>query len=227
MKTITIIIMYAILIPGVALYIRRKVKGSNKSGIAVINKGLCTAIILAAGLVGHMHALDTYAVFTILIAAGLAFGLAGDIAICYDFKAGMFFFAIGHFCYISAFLAVSAKLLWVLPVFAATCAVAFAIYRASGMEPGKMLIPLIAYSVILIAMLSLATCVPVGNPGQPTSVIIFTGAFLFTVSDAILALNTFKTRRLRLKRAVRNRLGALSTSCYFLGQSLLAVSTLI
>lgn len=227
-----LIAMYILLIPCAALFIHTKHKGRTR--LSVLFKALATGVILCAGIYGALNSPGETRTFAAFIAAGLAMGLAGDVAICCVFALGMLFFGMGHLCYIAALLRVSANALWAVPIFLLLCPLIFSLYKKSGISFGKLMLPAIIYCAIITAMLSLAATAAFSV--FPAGAVLFVGALLFTASDAMLALNAFdksfnngltKVDRFNIRPEAdgfKQKLDTVSLCCYYLGQSLFAVS---
>lgn len=207
-----VIIMYLLLIPGVALYINTKHK--DRYPLAIIVKAFCTAIILLTCLTGLSDVPAQYRTYAILIAMGLTLGLIADVAITIKLIVGIVFFGIGHFCYIAAIFHISTNILWGVPVFIILYTLILICYRKSRITLGKFLIPVFIYSLVITAMLSLAATMPFSVPEGGTSLCL--GAALFTLSDLMFAYKKFGK--------YTKKLDALSLVSYFMGQSLFAVS---
>ena len=220
---ITLIIMYLLLIPCVVLYMRFKF---GKRGVfATIFKGLATWVILAGALFSVQG--TVVSMFSALIIAGLAMGLAGDIALSLPkpgFTSGMLFFGLGHVCYITAMVLISERVIYVIPAFIVLFSLYLLIYRKLGIAPPKILrIPIIAYSAIVACMLSFAATMPFSE--FPKGLVLLFSGVLFATSDIMLAYNRFPAAKTRkMDKKANNRLGIVSLICYFLAQSLFAVS---
>ena len=187
----------------------------SRGAAHTVFKGLCTGTALALCMIG---AVQDGSVFSWLMAAGLLFGLLGDVAIQTDFLRGMVFFFIGHAFYCAAFwLKKPPELVSLLIFIVLLCAVLLI-----GMKYFKQdelsIWPYIAYASIIIAMLALALPLfPKGSAGKAVAV----GAVFFFISDAALAVLRFAPP----KRSAL--LDAFSITCYYLGQFLLALSVCI
>lgn len=205
-------VMYLLLIPEVALFIHTRHNGMKV--LPVVLKALCTATILLTGLIWTFGPPENANIYGVLISAGLFLGLMADVAICINFLSGMLFFALGHLCYIAAILRVSSHAQLAVPIFAVIYLAVIVLFRGSGLSPGKLLIPVAVYSVIITVMLSLAATVPFSAPVSGS--VLLSGASLFTVSDAMLACITFGRPD--------KKLDTICLYCYFIGQSLFAVS---
>lgn len=217
-----VIIMYLLLIPNVALFIHARHKNMRRLSVAL--KSICTGIILLTGLAGTLGSSGETFVYAALITAGLAMGLAGDVAICFRLTMGALFFGLGHCCYIAAMLRVSAHALWGIPVFIALYLLVLIVYKKINLSLGALLIPGIPYSIIITGMLSLAATMPFSV--FPGGFVLFLGAALFTASDIMLAFNTLGRLNQCRNTAGRcyQRRDTVYLSCYYLGQSLFAAS---
>ena len=240
-----LVIMYVLLIPCTVVYIHAKHYRGGSVPLTVSLKAACTTIIVLAAVVGLAAPRAPMRIYAILMAGGLVFGLVGDVVICLPkpsgstesdgFIFGMIYFALGHLCYIGAFLRISTHPLWALPVFLVIYGMFLAVITRQAKKFSNMLIPTAIYGAIITTMLSLSVTAPFSISG---GYILPVAAVLFVVSDGLLAYNTFvgandtnKTSFLRHCSAVlqqmRNTsrpLDWISLCCYFAGQSLFAVS---
>jgi len=151
-----------------------------------------------------------------LIIAGLVFSLAGDIFLMVpsdQFRAGLATFFVAHLCYITAFISIIEGVHWWLLIPWITSGIGFVYYIFPRL--GRQKIPVIAYVVIILIMVWLASEVFYQVPQIGTR-IVFTGAILFAFSDLILALNKFQGG---FKSA-----RAISLTAYFMAQALFASS---
>lgn len=207
-----IIIMYLFLLPGVALFIHSK--HGNKRQSAVIVKALCTGIIVLTSWIAMLGTPAEFQIPAMLIVAGLTFGFIADIVICYHLPLGMVFFGIGHLCYALAMFCLSRQLLLSIPIFITLYGLIIFLFQKSRISPGKLLIPGIIYSLIITIMVSLCATIPFSFPGSGS--VLLSGALLFFLSDAISAGNSLKR--------FNERMDTVSLYCYYIGQSLFAVS---
>ena len=234
-----LVIMYVLLIPCTAVYIHTKHRLGGSAPLTVSLKAACTTIIVLAAVMGLAETRATMHIYAILVAGGLVFGLVGDVVICQPepggFLSGMIYFALGHLCYIGAFLRTSIHPLWALPVFLVIYGIFLAVVTWLAKKFANMLIPTAIYGAIITTMLSLSATIPFSIP---RGYILSVAAVLFAVSDGLLAYNTFvgandtnETSFLRHCSAVFHQmhntsspLDWISLCCYFAGQSLFAVS---
>ncbi|MDR2570866.1 MAG: lysoplasmalogenase [Oscillospiraceae bacterium] len=229
--TTKLIIMYALLIASAAAFMYFKAK--KQMLLATILKGMSTWIIIGGALFLTLG--SSLSLFTILIVAALAMGLAGDVSLSlpgHGLMAGMLFFGLGH---ISAVVAMAYVLgstaLITIPIAVALFFLLFFIQRKLGVSPPqKLKIPVLAYSAIISCMLSVALTVPFFI--FPNGLILLFAGLVFTVSDLALAINSFAKKdndeKAEPSASESAPVAASSTvfslSCYFLGQSLFAVS---
>ncbi len=174
--------------------------------------------LASAGFVGlaiSLDALDTP--YGRWILAGLLLGWIGDVALLGAsrsmFSAGLVAFLAGHVAYVVAFAGrgLSAWAASVSGVAALAAAVAVLRWLRSHL-PGEMAGPVLAYLVVISAMLVTA----VGATAAGSTVLIAAGAAAFYVSDLFVARDRFVTP------GFTNRLWGLPL--YYLGQVLLAWS---
>ena len=221
---IPIIVMYALLIPSAAVFMYCKSKSMWL--LATVFKGLSTWIIIGGALVLAMG--SQLNLFTVLIIAGLAMGLAGDVALslpAHGLRSGMLFFALGHVCAVIAmFFALGTVTFIPLPIAVALFVLLMFVQRKLGVSPPDNLrIPVIAYTAIISCMLALALVMPFYI--FPNGLILLFAGLVFTVSDLALAINSFpKQSSSDDKGSNAAKSTVFSLSCYFLGQSLFAVS---
>ena len=221
-----VIVMCITLVPCVALFIRTKYRAKEKpTVVGTILKGVSTWIIICVALIGTLDTFGQASVFSMLIIAGLVMGLAGDIAISLSkpdklgLVAGMFFFGLGHLCYIVALIAVSEKALVSLPVFAPIYVIALVCFLRKRANLGNLFVPVLVYGAVITYMLSLTVVMPFF--AFPGGLILFFAGVLFVVSDILLAQNNFSASGLNRATARRE---VVLLPCYFLAQSLFAVS---
>ena len=220
---VALAIMYLLLIPCVVLYLRFKF--GKREFLATVTKGLSAWIILAGALFAAQG--TELSMFSTLIIAGLAMGMAGDIALSLPtpgFTSGMLFFGLGHICYIIAMILISGSVIYAVFVFILLYSVYLLVYHKLGIVPPENLrVPIIAYSIIIVCMLSLALTMPFTGPSGGL-LLLFSGT-LFTASDIMLALyNNSITKTETPGKKSENLLGIASLVCYFTAQSLFAVS---
>lgn len=221
-------VMYALLIPCFMWFIRVKHRGrDDRASVAL--KALCTGVIVAAGAWGTLQAAPVNALsFEVLITAGLVLGLIGDVAICFHFKAGMLAFGLGHICYMAAIVLARPHLWTSAVVFILVWIVLIICFRKSLPLPGahaqnpkntvsQLLIPGAAYGLLLTSMFSLAAGMLYAH--LPRGLVLFAGATLFIISDAVLAWSIAHDNLLQKNKT----LDTACLCCYFAGQSLFAV----
>lgn len=129
-----------------------------------------------------------------LVGAGLLACLAGDVLLelsTTTFLAGVGAFFAGHVLYTAAYLGRSRR--W-RPLMALPCAawgVAVVGFLSPALEASGMLIPVTFYTAAIMVMLwRAAACWEQGRPSAVT-VLALAGAFLFAVSDTLIAFTRF------------------------------------
>ena len=224
-----IIIMYILLIPCAALFIYVKHRAKEKPTVAAtVLKGVSTWIIICAALIGTLDTFGQSSAFSMLIIAGLVMGLSGDVAISLSkqdrlgLKAGMFFFGLGHLCYIAALIIVSRLALASVPIFVALYAVVFIVMLRNRANLKEMLVPVLVYSAVITYMLSLSVTMPFSV--FPSGLILLVAGLLFVLSDLLLARNNFPASGTFVPGPATGRREVVLLICYFLAQSLFAVS---
>lgn len=159
-----------------------------------------------------------------LLACAQLFGFGGDTALIGSeqfafFALGIGLFLIGHLFYITLFGGKSWKGMkfwhWLIAIVVALAAVA-ALVTIIGIK-GALMAPMAVYGLTLM-MLIFSTMAGVIRFGGKTWWILLTGAVLFTFSDSLIAIHTFKDPTVCL-----GRFGVMST--YLLAQVLLAIGS--
>jgi len=224
-----VIIMYILLIPCAALFIYVKHRAEEKPTVtATVLKSVSTWIIIFAALIGTLNTFGQPSVFSVLIIAGLAMGLSGDVAISLSkqdrlgLKAGMFFFGLGHICYIAALIIVSGLALVSVLIFVALYAVVLIVMLRKRTNLKELFVPVLAYSAVIMYMLSLSFTMPFSV--FPIGLILFVAGVLFVLSDTLLAKNNFPASGTSVPCPATSRREVVLLICYFLAQSLFAVS---
>lgn len=134
-----------------------------------------------------------YAPFKYLVLAAAALCFAGDVAIEYNFVAGMALFGAGHIAYIAAFQSVN-SVGW-RTVIPAAALLAFALcwlLLYPGYDFGSLLPAVVTYAAIICIMLGRAAGVAFdGTLDKKMRACVLSGALLFFVSDFFLTLRNF------------------------------------
>ncbi len=158
-----------------------------------------------------------------LVLTGLLLCLIGDVCLIFSssrkvFTAGLAAFLAGHILYVAAFvtLGVTGPLVWAAALIClglSTC-----VFLWLRPHLGEMRIPVIAYIVIITAMVICAAAL-MNNPDLDPAAraLVFGGALLFYVSDIFVARQRFVTK------AFVNRAAGLPL--YYAGQFMIAFST--
>lgn len=158
-----------------------------------------------------------------LMLAGLLFSLAGDLALVWAslrraFLGGLAAFLVAQALYTLAFSLANGLSTWDLVVYALLLCIPLAGYRWLDIDLGQMKVPVIAYVLVITAMLTKAiSSLYLGGIAGPAAGLVVAGAALFYISDAILALHKFQRSPAACCRAA-------NLVTYYLGQMLLAGS---
>ncbi|MEW6665631.1 MAG: lysoplasmalogenase [Thermodesulfobacteriota bacterium] len=192
-------------------------KGENRR-LLVPSKGILSLLFVLAALV-EPRPLPGYQVPLLW---GLVFCLLGDICLALPqrkaFLLGLFSFLIGHAFYVVAFLAAGKAGLWTLLGALATCGVSGWIYRWLSPHLGRMRGPVVAYILLITAMVACAFSVlERGDLLLEARVIVLAGAICFYLSDIFVARDRF------VRNEFLNRAAGLPL--YYAAQFLLAFST--
>lgn len=203
------VILFAVLFP---LYFRLKWRGEHAQSVIV--KALCTLVPVTLCLNGCL--VGGFVGFWWLL-GGLALCLAGDVAIEKNLFAGMGAFALAHGLFIAAFVMYARPQWLAVPVFLVLYASAAFLFRKRFRDMGERLVPFVLYAAVILAMLSMALCLP----AYPGTMVLAGGACLFAVSDLTLARNMLNAER------CTKRSEAISLAFYYGGLYLIALSVWI
>ncbi len=175
----------------------------------LVFKGLATACAAALAFVG---AARSGLAADYMIAAGLTVCVAADVILGLRFTWGMAAFALGHACYCAAYVLTAPPALPGMIVFLTLAGFCVAIYPSlKHHAKQRRAVQYLAYALVLCVMLALAI------PQRP---LLLLGAFLFVLSDGMLAY--------RMARRNKNRAYDYAClACYYLAQYLIALSLFI
>lgn len=213
MMDILILVAAALLLVGLLFFEKR-----DSTRGRLMTKPILSALFVATALTGPQSDPGYFR----WILAGLLLCMAGDVFLIFFFSrkpflAGLVSFLAGHILYTIAFfrLAEPGRTNWIMiGLFLAISGGVFAWFRP---HLGKMLVPVLAYIVVITAMVigaaSLAGTEPVRFPGRALA---FAGALLFYISDIFVARQRFVTPN------YFNR--AIGLPLYFAGQFMIAFS---
>jgi len=151
-----------------------------------------------------------------MIITGLVFSLAGDVFLMLPsdrFVAGLVAFLIAHLFYSAAFASEISALIWgpLIPL----VIFGIVIYLILAPSLGNLKVPVLIYVVVILTMAWLAW-VRLIQTGHMGALLASVGAFLFIISDTILAIDRFRGA-FKLARA-------LNLTTYFAAQLLIAGS---
>jgi uncharacterized membrane protein YhhN len=210
----TILLTAAIILLVALLYFEKR---DSRRG-RLLTKPFLSALFVAVALTGPKP--DPVFVYPVL--AGLLFCMAGDVFLIFSdsknlFLAGLVSFLIGHILYAGAFFAASQPRVLIWIVGACCVTVSGVIFAWLRPHLGKMLRPVLAYIVVITAMVIGAVSL-LENESRNFSgrVLVFSGAVLFYASDICVARQQFV-----LSQYV-NRLVGLPL--YYLAQFMIALS---
>lgn len=180
-------------------------------------KPLALVLIITLAWFYKFASTQTSKFYRTAILSGLVFSLGGDIFLIDPkqyFVFGLASFLIAHLCYIAAFsraaegkfnpLSVSAFLIGAVMLWTVYAGV-----------PAGLKVPVIVYALAISAMLAAALNFYLMR-NAPQAMFALSGAFLFIVSDSVLAYNKFNTEFYLAKLIL--------LSTYFLAQWLIARS---
>jgi len=159
-------------------------------------------------------------IYSVGVLIGLVFSLGGDIALLYQerrkaFMTGLVLFLAAHIAYTAVFMILGRFTPWDLLIFLILFGLALAYYRLIKPNLGTMKGPVIVYMLIISLMFSRAfSCFFSPSFNSSQAWMIFSGAFLFFISDIVLAANRF-WRPMKYHR--------LSLIAYYGGQLLIAL----
>lgn len=132
--------------------------------------------------------------YTVLVLISLLFALVADTILMIEevqlLKPGMIFFFLGHVCYSVAFAEHYIFRIWNIVLILFLAVLSYFHINRLKLKAGNMLVPSVAYTVILDIMLFLAVA-GTGGGISAVSVCTVAGAVLFVISDIILSINSF------------------------------------
>jgi uncharacterized membrane protein YhhN len=212
MLNVLIIIAAIVLLAGL-LYFEKKGNQKGKLPTKTILSCLfiCTALVQAHPIRGYYN----------ILLLGLIFCLAGDVFLALPqdrmFLLGLVSFLLGHVFYVICFFYVADVSQWTLIGCLLTLTVSALVFYRLRPHLGDMLMPVIAYIVVITVMVVGAWTVR-GDAGLNYTgrLLVFVGAVSFYLSDLFVARDRF------LKSEFTNRL--IGLPMYYFGQFLLAFS---
>ncbi len=208
-----------ILIPAAALLVALLLaerQGDDRSRVLLLKTPLSLLFVLAA--VVQPHPLPAYYQ---LVLGGLALGVVGDVCLALPgrgwFRAGLVAFLLGHVMYALAFMSVCVDARWLQPELFVFALIGALVYRWLTPHLGSMRGPVIAYIVVISAMIASAWLAS-RSPAVPEAGawLLLKGAALFYLSDLFVARQRF------VAQGYVNRL--IGLPLYYAGQFLIAFS---
>lgn len=212
MENKLIIFLAVFLLAGLLLF----EKNGNGKG-KLITKTILSCLFIITALV-QSHPIPRY--YQILL-IGFLFCLGGDIFLALPrekmFLFGLVSFLLGHICYIGCFFYLVGFSYWTWIGGVSSLVTGAAVFFWLQPHLGSMLIPVLAYIIVITLMLTGAWTVLGDSEVKFTGrTLVFIGAASFYVSDLFVARDRF------LKTEFMNRLFGLPL--YYCGQFLLAFS---
>ncbi len=132
--------------------------------------------------------------YKVLILLSLLSALVADTLLMIEeidlLKNGMLYFIIGHVFYVFAFSSDITFRVWNIFLIAILVVLSFLYIRVLVKTAGKMIIPVVAYVLILDLMVYFAVT-GLNNGLSTSALMVASGALLFMVSDFILSINAF------------------------------------
>jgi uncharacterized membrane protein YhhN len=213
MLHVGIIVLAAVLL-SVVLFAE---KGGNRL-LLVPSKGMLSVLFVLTAL----GVPQTPSGYRVVLLFGLAFCLGGDVCLALPqrtmFLLGLISFLIGHGFYVVAFLGVGKAGIWTLGGGLLVCGVSVWVYRWLSPLLGSMRGPVLAYILVITAMVVCAWSVfERGDLPWGARIMVLAGALCFYLSDIFVARDRF------VKNEFLNRAVGLPT--YYTAQFLLAFST--
>lgn len=211
------------------IFIYKSYKGTPKEKL--FSKSVASLLFLVAAIFGLLTptaGADIPGYGTLLL-LGLIFGFVGDVLLETQavvpekqklfFVSGLGSFLLGHVFYI-ILLAKLASFSWLHIVLAlALFALIMWLKTLTKSDPGKMMVPVIAYAAIISVMVGFAVGAYFAAPGKLTFTVLI-AALMFLVSDVLLAYIYFGPKTVKPLRAC-------NLSFYYAAQITLALSMLI
>ena len=209
-----ILVVGAFLLAGLLFFEKKE----STKGLLIVKPLLSLLFIIAALLQTHLNMTYFYIVF-----AGLLLCLIGDVCLIFFFNkkvftAGLGAFLAGHILYIIAFFSCGTPgaILWVTTV--ACLALSIGVFSWLKPHLGTMMVPVIAYIVIISAMVIGASALKSNQMLDLTGKnLVYAGALIFYVSDIFVARHRF------VKKEFINR--AIGLPMYYTAQFMIAFST--
>lgn len=185
----------------------------------------------AAGVVA-LFVRGSVDVFSALILAAFILGLVGDILLCLfaflkeEYKTFFYIvgggsFLLGHVLYVIAFISLGGLRAALLPIVLLIPAIYLILMKTKILNPGGMKLPLLAYAVVLSAMLM--STVDLAVQGLPIGVLVLAAGILFALSDTALFLGDYGNETVKKARVP---LMFIVLLCYYAAQMLFAASIL-
>jgi len=152
-------------------------------------KGLIIPVLIFIFMVN----LKSVLIVNKLLLAGLLFSWAGDVAIEFSFIPGLVCFLLTQIMYLTSFLVAPGKIYikgWRLMLLIPVILYGVILVGYMYSDLSEMRLPVIIYAAIILAMLSAAINRKY-KANRVSYYLVLAGAFLFVISDSVLAINKF------------------------------------
>ena len=169
------------------VYLKMSFSPTEKKPLSLTFKALATGMALVLTVIGYIRSPGT---FGLLMVIAMSICLIADVLIGVKFVIGVFAFLLGHLFYMPGFLQ-TYEFKWYisLPIFLCGLLLVWLLFHNYFANAGKNLLPCLAYSVILNAMLALGA--PAFITSDSRGILLAVGAVCFVISDLMLAHNAF------------------------------------
>ena len=154
---------------------------------AAIVRGLPLGVLVAMALVPAFRGDRRAARF--VTALGLLASLAGDVALPFEFLAGIGAFLLAHVLYLAAMGLPRARVAVQSLALVPTAAFGVAMFRVLAPRlPAELFVPVVVYLTVISLMFARALGRVLAVPSEVSYVWMLVGAALFVASDSLLAL---------------------------------------
>lgn len=202
-------------------------KGYYKT--SVVLKSCTTLLIILLSVNCFIYKNLDFKIYFYFIFVGLCFGLLGDFLLGlkkvyvdkqYLFLGGLVAFLLGHLFYIMAMNTVVAIGITDFTFTIIYLSIAYFVLKKSDLDLGKFKYGVILYACVISFMLSKATSIFIFSPNSVFGCVVFVGALLFVLSDALLSFSLFGHSK-------KNIFSLYCHLLYFPAQIILALSILV
>lgn len=192
----------------------------NRRRQSYVLKPTSTLLVIVVALLS-LWTPDRDMMYTIGVLIGLVLSLGGDVALMFDedrtaFAAGLALFLLAHVAYTVVFTILGRFSILDVVSLPLLAAAGVAFYSLIRRNLGSLRWPVIAYMLVISVMVSRAVSTLVSPVfSRPQAAMVALGAFLFYLSDVVLAANRFWKPL---------KYGRINLALYYAGQLLLALA---